>query len=260
MSVVIVNGTPGKGKTLNLTREAIRQYNQTNSFINRFARKLAGKPTRKNLIYSSYPILLDKKRNIYSHKCSIYDLTLDNKFPEGASIFIMEIQLCYDSSEYSLFPDVIAAFLQAHRHGGIRDIFFDSQSMSRIIKKMRIIACERWQILWTFHLNRFIPFIPLGVTKYKICYDTEEEQTTDLNDETRIKFFNTRKVSKAYDTRCLSALWENATDFDNGCYNDLKMDFDDIKETYFKDSEYKERLYRKNVLSDTLKPENRRRG
>lgn len=81
MSVVIVNGTPGKGKTLNLTREAIRQYNKDNSLFKRTIRKINHKPTIKNLIYSSYPILLDKKRNIYSNKVSIFDLTLDNKFP-----------------------------------------------------------------------------------------------------------------------------------------------------------------------------------
>lgn len=258
MSVVIVNGVPGKGKTLNLTREAIRQYNHDNSFLNRFFRKIQGKPTRKNLIYSSYPILLDKKRKIYSHKVSIYDLTIDNKFPENSSIFIMEIQLCYDSTEYSMFPDIIAAFLQAHRHGGIRDIFFDSQSMSRIIKKMRIIACERWNILWTFHLNKFIPFIPLGITCYKICYDTEEERTTDLKDELRIRFFNTSKVSKAYDTRCLSALWENATNFDKGCYNSLKMSYQDIADTYFRDSTYKKDLANREVLSNASKLERKK--
>ena len=162
----------------------------------------------------------------------------------------MEIQLCYDSTEYNKFPDIIAAFLQAHRHGGRRDIFFDSQSMSRIIKKMRIIACERWQILWTFHLSKWIPFIPLGITCYKICYDTEEEQTSDLSNELRIKFFNTFRVSKAYDTRCLSALWENAKEFDNGAYNSLKMSYNDIWLTYFRNEEYKKNLAQREVLSE----------
>ena len=255
MSVVIVNGVPGKGKTLNLTREAISQYKRENNILNRVIRKLRKQPVIKNLIYSSYPILLDRKRKIYSHKCSIYDLTIDNKFPEDSSIFIMEIQLCYDSTEYSIFPDVIAAFLQAHRHGGIRDIFFDSQSMSRIIKKMRIIACERWNILWTFHLSKYIPFIPLGITCYKICYDTEEERTTDLNDELRIRFFNTSRVSKAYDTRCLSSLWENANNFEKGCYTGLKMSYKDIADIYFRDTKYKKKLSEREVLNANNKLE-----
>lgn len=260
MSVVIVNGTPGKGKTLNLTREALKKYKRDNSKINRKIRKLKGEQEYVNLIYSDYPILLDKKRKIYSHKCSIYDLNIDNLFPVGSSFYMMEIQLCYDSTEYDVFPDIIAAFLQAHRHAGIEDIFFDSQSMSRIIKKMRIIACERWQILWTFCLSNFIPFLPLGITKYKICYDTEEEKTSDLDSETHISFFNTFKVAHSYDTKCLSALWENATYFDKDCYTSLKMSYNDIKDIYFKTSDYKKMLARRNVLSDDLKPENRRRG
>ena len=174
-------------------------------------------------------------------------------FPEGTSIFIMEVQLCYDSTEYNKFPDIIAAFLQAHRHGGIRDIFFDSQSMSRIIKKMRIIACERWQILWTFHLNNMIPFIPLGITKYKICYDTEEEQTSDLGNETRVRFFNTKKVSNSYDTCCLSALWQYATPFDRGCYNSLKMTYEDVADIYFKNKEFKTQILSREVLNNASK-------
>lgn len=242
MSVIIVNGTPGKGKTLNLTREAISQYRKDNSFLNRITRKIKGLPARVNYIYSSYPILLDRRRKIYSHKVGIYDLTLYNRFPVNTSIYIMEIQLSYDSTEYSSFPDIIAAFLQAHRHAGIRNIYFDSQSMSRIIKKMRIIACERWQILWTIHINKIIPFIPLGITRYKISYDTEEERTTDLENEKRIRFFNTRRVSNAYDTCCLAALWDYATPFDKGCYDDLKMSYSDIYQTYFRDKAYKKRL------------------
>lgn len=248
MSVVIVNGVPGKGKTLNLTREAISQYKCANTIFHKIYRKIKHEPIIKNVIYSSYPILLDKKRQVYSHKVSIYDLTFANRFPKGSSIFIMEIQLCYDSEEYKLFPDIIAAFLQAHRHGGIRDIFFDSQSMSRIIKKMRIIACERWQVLWTFHLSRFIPFIPLGITCYKIRYDTEEEKTSDLSSQIVVKFFNSSRVSKAYDTTCLSALWNNSIDFDRGCYTGLKMDYYDIVRTYFRTNKYKLELSEKEVI------------
>ena len=81
MSVIIVNGVPGKGKTLNLTREAISQFNKENTFIKRFFRKRRGEEEFKNLIYSSYPILLNKKHRIFSHKVSVYDLTIDNAFP-----------------------------------------------------------------------------------------------------------------------------------------------------------------------------------
>lgn len=259
MSVIILNGVPGSGKTLNLTREAVYTFKAQNRLITRIERKIKGLPIYVNTIYSNYPILLNKRKQIYSHKASIFDLTIDNKFPEGSSMFFMEIQLSYDSMEYNKFPDIIAAFLQAHRHGDIYNIYFDSQSMSRIPKKMRIIACERWQILWTFHFERFIPFLHLGITCYKVCYDTEEEKTTDLPNEKRLKFFNTKKVSKAYDTKCLKALWSHATPYDKGCYTSLIMSYEDICDIYFRTSEFKDQLYRRNVLTDDLKPEDNKK-
>lgn len=243
MSVVVVNGVPGTGKTLNLTREAIRQFRQENSLLQRIQRRKRGEEEWINHIYSNYPITLNKRHNIVCKPCSIFDLTTKNKFPEGSSIFIMELQLSYDSMEYSTFPDIIATFLQAHRHGGIRDIFFDSQSMSRIPKRARIIACERWQVLWTF----LFPIIPLGLTKYKVRYDTEEEQVQDSESKYEYKFFNKNVVCNAYDNKCLRALWRDANLFDPPPYNKLNMEYSDIIKIYFRTKEQKQELSRINL-------------
>ena len=45
-----------------------------------------------------------------------FDLTLNNKFKEGADFYIDEIQQKYDSMEYKDFPDSIAHYFQCHRH------------------------------------------------------------------------------------------------------------------------------------------------
>ena len=98
-----------------------------------------------NNVYSTFPILLDKKYNICSNKVTIYDLRNESSFLPNSLIIVDEIQLFVDSDEYkdkqkSKIISDIAKFLQAHRHFGIKQIVFTSQSPSRIFKKGRNIV------------------------------------------------------------------------------------------------------------------------
>ena len=79
MALKVLCGVPGSGKTLNATRLAIQHYKKENSFIKRLIIKLGVLLHVKrakieeiyrsrfyhsfvNNVYSSYPILLDKKK------------------------------------------------------------------------------------------------------------------------------------------------------------------------------------------------------
>lgn len=65
---------------------------------------------------------------------NIYQLNNDFSFKPYSLIIIDEIQLYYDSDEYKDFPREIARFNQAHRHYGIKDIYYISQHPSRVVK------------------------------------------------------------------------------------------------------------------------------
>ena len=103
MSVIGLHGVPGSGKTLSVAVIARKHYKRENSLIKKVIYKifstLPGKPGIKfkkkleyykifpkgriNNVYSSYPILLDRKRNIYSNKFSIFDF--NNKYNSSSS-------------------------------------------------------------------------------------------------------------------------------------------------------------------------------
>lgn len=72
-------------------------------------------------------------------------MILKNKFKKGANFYIDEIQQKYDSMEYKDFPDSIAHYFQVHRHFD-NNIYTNSQSQSRIIKRVLCLGEEYWTI------------------------------------------------------------------------------------------------------------------
>ena len=170
--LIILTGKPGTGKTLTMTDYARRYFKEDNPplkvwFTEKILRK---KWVYKVRLYSDFPIVFklsskkakkpsyflvyDENNNIIpvpyvsSLQCRIFDLTLDNKFIEGAKFFFDEIQAKYDSMEYKDFPDSIAHYCQAHRHFD-NDIYISSQSQSRIIKRLVVLA-EEYQDIRSF--------------------------------------------------------------------------------------------------------------
>lgn len=245
MALKCLCGIPGSGKTLEATRIALKHYKKENNIIKKtvyhIGSILGNKkcteeykyysmfPKRKiNNIYTNYPVLLDKKRGIYTNKIDLWKLDNTYSFLPNALIIIDEVQLYVDSDEYkdknqNARIRVIAKFLQAHRHFGIKDIYFISQHPSRIFKKARNI-CESY-----LKLKKVIriPFTPYAMTRgrgyYEFDYygrfvpkDRQERKKLPFDYFKHFKIFNCKKVFSAYDSRYL-ALYN----YDKSLYNEL---------------------------------------
>lgn len=186
-------------------------------------------------VYSSYPILLDKRLNIWTKKVTLYDLMNNYSFLPNSLIIIDETQLYIDSDEYSdkktnKIIGKIAKFLQAHRHFGIKEIIFTSQSPTRIFKKARNI------IVGYLKQNRIlkIPFTQLavmfGILYYDFEYyghyipkDKEERRKLPFAYKKVIEVFNINKVYEAYDSKYLSLYNYTKPLLDRGSWTDFKV-------------------------------------
>ena len=226
MSVVCINGLPGKGKTLLGTSIAVKHFNKENTFFKKVFRKIKKEDIIVNNVYSNYPILLNKRKNIYSNIVSINDLKNQFSFKPNSIIIIDEIQLFYDSDEYKTFPRIIANFNQAHRHFLIKDIYYISQHPSRVIKKLRNVCSEYYRIK-----NKVvIPLLKIGFISCRITYEFEDYELSFTKDKDLMKmrdikrklfFINFRKIFKSYDTIYLLPLNENKPLINHGTFNGL---------------------------------------
>ena len=212
MAVRILSAPPGKGKTLNLSRIAINLYKEENNFIRRHKKNIVHynsiysnypillwyqkKPFKYMLpngeIYNSVPIkkvidsevlqeyycICDEKEKeyygVFSIKLNFIDMRISWNFGQNASFFIDELQYIYDSMEYKDFPDCIAHFFQVHRHLGYNMIYTNSQSISRVIKRVLCVSEEFWNIL-EYKKLLLLPF--LSKVKFKITYDIENSKS-----------------------------------------------------------------------------------
>lgn len=98
----------------------------------------------KTLVFSNYPILLDKKKGVYSNYISFSNLTTDPRYafrlPKGAYIIIDEAQKYYSNREFKNFPKKTMTMLTHHRHSSIERIVFMSQDPSRVDMTLRLLA------------------------------------------------------------------------------------------------------------------------
>ena len=233
MALRCLCGVPGSGKTLEATRIALNHYKKQNNTVRKSLMHIGSLlhikkcieefnyygifPHGKiNNIYSNYPILLNKKKKIYSNKIDLWKLDNSYSFYPNSIIIIDEVQLYVDSDEYKDKEQnarirKIAKFLQAHRHFGIDDIIFISQHPSRIFKKARNI-CESYSKMKKIIR---IPFTPLCITRsigyYEFDFygrfipkDKDERKKLPFDYFKKTRIFNCKKVFKAYDSRYLS--------------------------------------------------------
>ena len=170
MSVISINGLPGKGKTLTGTMIALKHFKKENNSLKRLIRKIKKESVYVNNVYSNYPILLNKRKKIYSNRVSIYDLKNQYSFQPNSLIIIDEIQLFYDSDEFKTFPRIIANFNQAHRHFLIKDIIYISQHPSRVVKKLRNVVSEYYRI----KTKIMIPILKIGIITCRVTYEFED--------------------------------------------------------------------------------------
>ena len=85
--MVIIDGIPGVGKTKTMVYLAQQQFRKANSKRLR-KQRLKAKLNEKtpfvdnngfyHFVYSNFPILLNKKHNIYTQKTSLYFFTFDS--------------------------------------------------------------------------------------------------------------------------------------------------------------------------------------
>lgn len=187
-----------------------------------------------NNVYSTYPILLDKKRNIWSHKFSLYDLDNRFSFYPDSVLITDEVQLFIDSDEYNDKEkkkkiSKIAKFLQAHRHFGVKQIIFTSQSPSRIFKKGRNI------VVGYLKQNKLInlPFgitIMTGIMYYDFDYygkyiprDREERKKLPFDYKKVFKIFLRNRLYSAYDSRYLAKYNYKQPLLNKGTWDDYKV-------------------------------------
>lgn len=236
--ITCVNGIPGSGKNVLVTKICLHHYKKTNNSIRRLIRKIKKEPIWINNIYSTYPILLKKtkKEKVYSNIVTIYDLVPNNRFLNHAVIVIDETQAFYDSEDHKEFPKEIAIFNQFHRHFGIDDIYYVSQHPSRIMKKLRILACEFDKIkrficipfihLAFMHIVRYFEFDDYG----KYNHPKKEAKTYDVKNKYMLFFAGT--VFKAYDSKYLKVLNIDKPLYNRGMFRKLDLSEKEIKYIY----------------------------
>lgn len=184
-------------------------------------------PTRVNTVYSNFPILLDKRRKIYSNVVSIDDLNNDYSFYPNATIIIDEVQAYYDSSkDFKLFPRPIATFFQFHRHFGVKNIYLISQSPSRVVKYLREVSGEYQRI------KRYIkiPILNIGFIYYRKCHELDhyfmaftrsKEQKRMFDIKSGFYIFNYKKVYSAYESKYLHIFNDDKPLLPKMTYTDL---------------------------------------
>ncbi len=236
--ITCVNGIPGSGKNVLVTKICLHHYKKTNNSIRRLIRKIKKEPIWINNVYSTYPILLKKtkKEKVYSNIVTIYDLVPNNRFLNHAVIVIDETQAFYDSEDHKEFPKEIAIFNQFHRHFGIDDIYYVSQHPSRIMKKLRILACEFDKIkrficipfihLAFMHIVRYFEFDDYG----KYNHPKKEAKTYDVKNKYMLFFAG--KVFKAYDSKYLKVLNIDKPLYNRGVFKKIDLSEKEIKYIY----------------------------
>ena len=260
MSVIIVDAKPGFGKTLLLTYFAYNNFKQKNPPLKVF---FTEKIKRKKWVYdiseySDFPILFKKPQKrgnflvydslgnpvpvpyIMSLKCRIFDLIIDNKFRDGANFYIDEIQQKYDSMEYKDFPDSIAHYFQLHRHFD-NNIYTNSQSQSRIIKRVLCLGEEYWSII-SFRILFGIVFM-----RVRISYDMHNNLESN-NGNTNIDYiektihFRIKKIGKMYDSKYGRRLQDDSKIYKTQMYDSLHLTKNELLYSFFPTDEEKEKL------------------
>lgn len=283
MAVRVITAPPGKGKTLNMTRIAIKIFKEQNPFLKRIKENYIF----YNSIYSNYPILLwyqkkkfkvlngsnkieeaipikkihddeldcdyfieceEEEREYYgcfSNKIRFTDMRIKWKFLKNSSFFIDEIQYIYDSMEYKDFPDCIAHFFQVHRHLSYNMIYTNSQSLSRVIKRVLCVSEEFWNVV---ELKNYLLFPFLTKTTFKVTNDIMSSKNfensqleTEIGEFITDRFFN-KRVYNGYITKYLGSLNEELPLYKTEAFRSLKMKKSDILKSFMISNKEKEEL------------------
>ena len=230
--ISVISGLPGKGKNVYATYLAKKHYRFENSKSSRLKRSLRHCPSIINNVYSTYPILLDRRRKIYSNVISLYDLDGSYRFEYGALIIIDEVQAFCDSDEWLEFPKKIAVFNQFHRHFNIDDIYYITQHPARLVKKIRDVSFEFIKIrkflvlpilqIGFMYLSSYYEFVDYG----RWHHPSKEMKTYDVDNH--FKIFNARSVFKSYNSKYLNVLNVDKPLYNKGTFNKLDLTEEEV--------------------------------
>lgn len=260
MSVIIIDGKPGMGKTLLLTWFGYKDFKQKNPpFKVWFTEKIKRKKwLYDNSIYSDFPILLKKPKKkkqylvqddftgslivpfITSLECRLFDLYLENKFREKPLFLIDEVQQKYDSMDYKDFPDSIAHYFQLHRHFDA-NIVTNSQSQSRIPKRILVLGCEYWTITSFRLLFGFV------IMHIRITYDMHNNLESN-NGNTNVDYterriiFRLKTIGSLYDSKYCRHLQDDSKPYKTKMYSSLDLSKQQLLYSFFPTNEEKEHL------------------
>lgn len=287
MAVRVLSAPPGHGKTLNMTRIAIKLFKEQNPKLKRIKEDYIF----YNPIYSNYPILVwyqkkpfkyyapggevmesipikwtydeeiqkyyykkcekeeAEKYGVFSNRVRFTDMRLKYNFGTDASFFIDELQYIYDSMEYKDFPDCIAHFFQVHRHLNYNMIYTNSQSLSRVIKRVLCVSEEFWNVVY-LKTGIFFGLLCKWYTRvdFKITTDiiNSKNSENDLKDDPNAEYLTKRFINKrsfnGYITKYLGSLNDNLPMYKNEQFESLKMSKDDILKGFMISNQEKEEL------------------
>lgn len=279
MAVRVITGPPGTGKTLTLTEMALEEFKNINKGIKK------KDYIWYNSIYSNYPILLKKSKKkfiatdgwnkyesipirvrerengdkyyercseeekeyygIFSNKIRLNDMRIKWRFTPGASFYIDEIQYIYDSMEYNDFPDCIAHFFQVHRHLDYNMIWTNSQSISRIIKRVLCVSEEFWNILERKKFFGLWYRVEFAISTNIVASKSSEN---DLIDNPNVQYYKKRfwckRVNQSYLTKYLNELNRNLPIYHIQQWESMLVEKRDIIRGFIVSKEEKEELKR----------------
>ena len=230
MAVIGLHGIPGSGKSVAATSIALKYYKKQNTVFKKFFRYIKKeKEITINNIYSNYPILLNKRKQIYSNIITIDDLDNRYSFKKDSIIILDEVQAFYDSyRDFRTFPASISSFFQFHRHFGITDIYIISQHPRRLITYIRDVISQYHRIK-TFIK---IPILKIGIISYRRCFEFEDftasftkdkETKKMLEIKTKFYIFRYSKVFTSFESKYLKIFNETQPLCDLGTYNSLEI-------------------------------------
>ena len=257
MSVIFVGGVPGSGKTLFCTSIAKSKFRKENLFRR--------KKKRINNVFTNYPVqltnLFSKRnkfnkvvirskdafghvvkdvsyldKNQYSRSTTLMAFNVYHKYIPDSIYIFDEFHAMFDSLEFKDFPKKIQKTFQFHRHFGIKDIYVVCQHPSRLVKQVRVLVDEFYQI------KKFIkiPFIGIGMFKYVIYYNFEDygkstkvkKEDVQYDFKCKLKFVRYKKLFKSYYTKYMKALVEEELYYETVPYSCLSLSKEDILKNF----------------------------
>jgi len=179
---------------------------------------------------------------MFSNIIKFTDMRLIYEFKPNACFFIDEVSYTFDSMEYNEFPDCMAHFFAIHRHLGYNMIYTNSQSLSRIIKRILCVTEEFMNVISK------VDFLFWSIMSFKLTYDIvsskNDENNEKFDSDYVTKVFLKKRVYEGYNTKYLGEFNDNLPRYNKGCYNSLKMSKKDILAGFIISREEKEDLKR----------------